>query len=67
MSVLERVGEIGLRRALGASRRHIAAQFLAWVSLAVPPLGGVIGLASGTYLALRAAVLEPVEALRAHT
>ncbi len=28
VSVLERVGEIGLRRALGAARRHIAAQFL---------------------------------------
>ena len=28
VSVLERVGEIGLRRALGAGRRHIAAQFL---------------------------------------
>jgi len=29
VSVLERVGEIGLRRAVGATRRHIAAQFLA--------------------------------------
>ena len=28
VSVLERVGEIGLRRAVGAARRHIAAQFL---------------------------------------
>ncbi len=29
VSVLERTGEIGLRRALGATRRHIATQFLA--------------------------------------
>ena len=28
VSVLERVGEIGLRRAVGAARRHIASQFL---------------------------------------
>lgn len=29
ISVLERRGEIGLRRALGASRRHVAVQFAA--------------------------------------
>jgi predicted acyl esterase len=28
VTVMERTGEIGLRRALGAARRHIAAQFL---------------------------------------
>jgi putative ABC transport system permease protein len=46
ISVLERRGEIGLRRALGATRGHITAQFLAESAL-LAAIGGVAGLALG--------------------
>ena len=100
VSVIERTGEIGLRRSIGATRGHIALQFLLEstmigvaggiigaslgvliiVSVAAyqqwtpvldplapflaPLVGGTIGLLAGTYPALRAARLEPVEAFR---
>ncbi|WP_188192168.1 ABC transporter permease [Nonomuraea sp. SYSU D8015] len=100
VTVMERVAEIGLRRSLGAARRHIAAQFLLestligltggaigaslgvvtivavsaakqWtplldvrLAIAAPVAGAVVGLLAGLYPALRAAGMEPVDALR---
>ena len=46
VAVLERTEEIGLRRAVGARPRHIAAQFLA-ESTALGTLGGLIGTCLG--------------------
>jgi ABC-type antimicrobial peptide transport system permease subunit len=103
VTVMERTGEIGLRRALGATRRHIAFQFLAesmamgvvggiigasvgilivvgvaasrqwtpvldlWLPFVAPLVGAAVGLLAGLYPSLRAARMEPVDALRAGT
>jgi len=46
ISVLERRSEIGLRRALGATRRQVRGQFLAEAVL-LTVLGGAVGVAAG--------------------
>jgi putative ABC transport system permease protein len=46
ISVLERRSEIGLRRALGATKRHVAAQFLG-EALLLAAIGGVGGVVLG--------------------
>lgn len=46
IAVMERRGEIGLRRALGAARRHISWQFLV-EALLLATMGGLGGTALG--------------------
>jgi macrolide transport system ATP-binding/permease protein len=51
VGVMERVGEIGLRRAIGATRMHIAKQFL-FESAAMGVVGGVIGASLGVLVVI---------------
>ena len=68
VAVRERTPEVGLLRAIGASRRAIAAVFLAEAT-ALGALGGALGLTAGLGLAYVARVVFPalpVEASFAH-
>jgi putative ABC transport system permease protein len=55
IGVLERRGEIGLRRALGASRAHVRRQFFT-ESVLLSAIGGIIGVALGSAVTLGYAV-----------
>jgi putative ABC transport system permease protein len=57
LSVMERIGEIGLRRALGATRRDIASQFMV-ESVVIGLLGGLIGSALGVFAVVGVAVMQ---------
>ena len=50
-SVVERTREIGIRRALGATRNHIVAQFLVETG-SISTLGGVLGIGFGIGVSL---------------
>jgi putative ABC transport system permease protein len=51
IGVLERRSEIGLRRALGAARGHVAAQFVV-ESLLLAAIGGITGVAIGAAITI---------------
>ncbi len=57
LGVMERVGEIGLRRALGATRRQIASQFIA-ESVVIGLLGGLIGASLGVFAVVGVALVQ---------
>lgn len=57
VAVMERTGEIGLRRALGARSRHITLQFLA-ESTVLGLLGGIIGTSLGTGVVVGVSVVK---------
>lgn len=57
LSVMERTGEIGLRRALGATRRQIAAQFIV-ESVMIGLLGGLIGACTGVLSVVAVSIVQ---------
>jgi len=61
ISVTERTREIGVRKALGATRREILFQFLVEAST-LTLMGGAIGLAVGALISLLISSLTPIPA-----
>jgi macrolide transport system ATP-binding/permease protein len=57
VSVIERTGEIGLRRAIGATRGHIAAQFLMETST-MGVVGGLLGASLGVFIIVGVSALQ---------
>ena len=57
VGVMERIGEIGLRRAIGATRMHIAKQFLL-ESAAMGVVGGVIGASVGVLIVIGVSAVQ---------
>ena len=71
VGVMERTAEIGLRRAIGATRRHIAAQFL-FESASMGIAGGLLGSSVGVLIVVAVSayqvwtpVLDPLAPLLA--
>jgi putative ABC transport system permease protein len=61
VSVTERTREIGIRKAMGATRKAILSQFLV-ESTTLSVMGGLIGILGGIALALLAAAVSPLPA-----
>ncbi|MEI3844540.1 MULTISPECIES: ABC transporter permease [unclassified Microbacterium] len=57
LSVMERIGEIGLRRALGATRKQIGRQFMV-ESIVIGLIGGLIGASLGVIAVVVVAAVQ---------